>query len=83
MSLTSDDELGAIPVDDPIRQGAGKVVEPPVDPQLEFLPTNLMDWEDFERMLLDLGRHELDQHCELSALLLLLRRAGHWVSGER
>ncbi|ODR05156.1 hypothetical protein BHQ21_15330 [Mycobacterium sherrisii] len=53
------DELRAIPVDDPIRQRAGNIVEPPVDPQLELLPTNLMDWEDFERLLLDLGRHEL------------------------
>ncbi|ADK68969.2 hypothetical protein [Gordonia sp. KTR9] len=52
-------ELLAIPVDDPIRQQASNVVEPPVDPQLELLPTNLMDWEDFERLLLDLGRHEL------------------------
>lgn len=53
------DELLAIPVDDPIRQRASNIVEPPVDPQLELLPTNLMDWEDFERLLLDLGRHEL------------------------
>jgi hypothetical protein len=53
------DELRAIPVDDPIRQRAGTIVEPPVDPQLETLPTNLMDWEDFERLLLDLGRAEL------------------------
>jgi hypothetical protein len=57
--LPSGDELRAIPVDDPIRQGAGKIIEPPVDPQLEILPTNLMDWEDFERLLLDLGREEL------------------------
>lgn len=57
------DELGdliaAIPVDDPVRQGPGKVTEPPIDPQLELLPTDSMDWEDFERLLLDLGRHEL------------------------
>jgi hypothetical protein len=53
------DELRAIPVDDPIRQRAGTIIEPPVDPQLETLPTNLMDWEDFERLLLDLGRAEL------------------------
>ena len=53
------DELRAILVDDPIRQRAGNIVEPPVEPQLESLPTNLMDWEDFERLLLDLGRHEL------------------------
>ena len=53
------DELRAIPVDDPIRERAGKIIEPPVDPQLEMLPTNLMDWEDFERLLLDLGREEL------------------------
>jgi hypothetical protein len=59
MSDAQDDELTAIPVDDPLRRGAGRVVEPPVDPQLELLPTNLMDWEDFERLLLDLGRHEL------------------------
>ena len=59
MSDTHDDELRAIPVDDPIRGNAGKVVEPPVDPQLELLPTNLIDWEDFERLLLDLGRNEL------------------------
>lgn len=57
------DELRAIPVDDPIRQRAGNIVEPPVDPQLELLPTNLMDWEDFERLLLDLGRHELGLHA--------------------
>jgi len=56
------DELSAIPVDDPIRQRAGNVVEPPVDPQLELLPTNSMDWEDFERLLLDLGRHEFGLH---------------------
>ncbi|SLI08449.1 Uncharacterised protein [Mycobacteroides abscessus subsp. bolletii] len=56
---TGDDGLSAIPVDDPIRERAGKVVEPPVDAQLELLPTNLMDWEDFERLLLDLGRAEL------------------------
>jgi hypothetical protein len=59
MPETQDDELSAIPVDDPLRRGVGRVVEPPVDPQLELLPTNLMDWEDFERLLLDLGRHEL------------------------
>jgi hypothetical protein len=39
----------AIPVEDPVRGNVGRVVEPPVDPQLELLPTNLMDWEDFER----------------------------------
>jgi hypothetical protein len=53
------DELRAIPVDDPIRQRAGNIIEPPVEPLLESLPTNLMGWEDFERLLLDLGRHEL------------------------
>ncbi|MDP7703357.1 hypothetical protein [Mycobacterium sp. TY815] len=52
-------ELRAIPIDDPIRQRASNIIEPPVDAQLESLPTNLMDWEDFERLLLDLGRHEL------------------------
>lgn len=59
MSDERDEELAAISIDDPIRQGPGKVTEPPVDPQLELLPTNSMDWEDFERLLLDLGRHEL------------------------
>jgi hypothetical protein len=59
MPEAHDDELAAIPVDDPLRRGVGKVVESPVDPQLEILPTNLMDWEDFERLLLDLGRDEL------------------------
>jgi hypothetical protein len=59
MSGVRDEELSPIPVDDSVRQGVDKVVEPPLDPQLELLPTNLMDWEDFERLLLDLGRHEL------------------------
>src|SRR6478609_5626548 len=59
MPETPDIELRAIPVDDPVRESASRVVEPPLDPQLELLPTNLMDWEDFERLLLDLGRHEL------------------------
>ena len=59
MSGAQDEQLSPIPVDDPVRQGVGKVVEPPLDPQLELLPTNLIDWEDFERLLLDLGRHEL------------------------
>jgi hypothetical protein len=53
------EDLSAIPIDDPIRERAGKIVEPPVDAQLELLPTNLIDWEDFERLLLDLGRAEL------------------------
>lgn len=53
------DGLNAISVDDPIRRGAGKVVEPPVDAQLDTLPTNEMDWEDFERLLLDLAAEEL------------------------
>lgn len=54
-----DEELAAISIDDQIRRGPAKVTEPPIDPQLELLPTDLMDWEDFERLLLDLGRHEL------------------------
>lgn len=54
-----DEELAAISIDDPIRQGPASVTEPPVDPQLELLPTDSMDWEDFERLLLDLGRQEL------------------------
>ena len=32
------DEMRAIPVDNPVRKSAAKVVEPPVDPQLEVLP---------------------------------------------
>ena len=59
MSGAPDEQLSPIPVDHPVRQGVDKVVEPPLEPQLELLPTNLMDWEDFERLLLDLGRHEL------------------------
>lgn len=59
VSDEQDEELSAISIDDPIRQGPAKVTEPPVDPQLELLPTDAMDWEDFERLLLDLGRHEL------------------------
>src|SRR6478752_8613815 len=59
MSGTPDEQLSPIPVDDPVRQGVDKFIESPLDPQLELLPTNLMDWEDFERLLLDLGRHEL------------------------
>lgn len=56
------DELRPIPVGHPVRDRAGKIVEPPVDPQLGVLPTNLLDWEDFERLLLDLARHELGLH---------------------
>lgn len=59
VSDEQDEELAAISIDDPIRQGPAKVTEPPVEPQLELLPTDSMDWEDFERLLLDLGRHEL------------------------
>jgi hypothetical protein len=54
-----DVELAAISIDDPVRQGPGRITEPVLDPQLELLPTDSMDWEDFERLLLDLGRHEL------------------------
>jgi hypothetical protein len=54
-----DNELHAIQVDDPILGAVDEVVEPPVDSQLDLLPTNLLRWEDFERLLLDLGKAEL------------------------
>lgn len=59
VSDEQDEGLATISIDDPIRQGPGNVTEPPIDPQLELLPTDSMDWEDFERLLLDLARHEL------------------------
>ena len=27
------------------------IAEPPVDPQLEYLPTDRLSWENFERLL--------------------------------
>jgi hypothetical protein len=56
---TSDNDLHAIQIDDPILGPVEEVVEPPVDSQLDVLPTNLLRWEDFERLLLDLGKAEL------------------------
>ena len=55
----SPDALGAIPLDDPVLAHADAIVEPAIDPQLDLLPTNLMTWENFERLLLRLGRDVL------------------------
>lgn len=54
-----DHELHTIQIDDPILGAVDKVVEPPIDPQLDVLPTDAMRWEDFERLLLDLGSEVL------------------------
>jgi hypothetical protein len=59
MLQPQDAELRTIPLDDPILRPASEIVEPPVEPQLDVLPTNLISWENFERLLLDLGREEL------------------------
>jgi hypothetical protein len=59
MAKAPDNELHAIQIDDPILGAVDEVVEPPVDSQLDLLPTNLQRWEDFERLLLDLGKAEL------------------------
>lgn len=59
MARASRNELHAIQIDDPILGPVDQVVEPPVDSQLDLLPTNLQRWEDFERLLLDLGKAEL------------------------
>src|SRR5271166_3224896 len=55
----TDNELHTIQIDDPILGAVDEVIEPPVDSQLDLLPTNLQRWEDFERLLLDLGKVEL------------------------
>jgi hypothetical protein len=54
-----DNELCTIQIDDPILGAVAKVVEPPVDPQLDRLPTDGLHWQDFERLLLDLGKEVL------------------------
>src|SRR6476620_11128092 len=59
MAKAPDNELHAIQIDDPILGAVDEVVVPPVDSQLDLLPTNLQRWEDFERLLLDLGKAEL------------------------
>lgn len=59
MAPPDEGDLQAIPVDDPILGPSSAVVEPPVDPQLDVLPIGGLAWEDFERLLLDLGREEL------------------------
>lgn len=51
-------ELHPIPIHDPIVGEVGRVVEPS-EVDLTVLPSNLMDWQDFERLLLDLARDEL------------------------
>ena len=65
MSEPSGTELREIPVDDPVYASAARVVEPPVDPQLKLLPTNLMNLEDFERRLMDLSRDELGLNTQV------------------
>lgn len=54
-----DNELHRIQIDDQIFGAVDEVVELPVDPQVDLLPTDRMRWEDFERLLLDLGKEEL------------------------
>jgi len=36
--------------------GPGHVTDTPIDPQQKFLPTNEMDWPDFERLLVRVAR---------------------------
>jgi hypothetical protein len=45
-------ELNEFELDHPLLGPPDEIVEPPVDPQLEYLPTDQMSWENFERLLL-------------------------------
>jgi hypothetical protein len=47
-----DTELDDFDLDDPLLGPPDAIAEPPVDPQLEYLPTDQMSWENFERLLL-------------------------------
>ena len=62
-------ELHPIPIHDPIAGEVGRVVEPS-EVDLTALPSDQMDWQDFERLLLDLAREEL----ALDSLSFLGRR---------
>lgn len=55
----ADNKLHPIQIDDPILGPVDEIVSPPVESQLDVLPTDAMRWEDFERLLLDLGKAEL------------------------
>ena len=50
-----DNELHTIQIEDPIFGAVDEVIAPPVDLQLDRLPIDRLRWEDFERLLLDLG----------------------------
>lgn len=45
-------EQRGIPLNDPLLEPPSGVTESLVDPQLDVLPTDLMSWENFERLLL-------------------------------
>ena len=47
-----DSDLREFDLDDPLLGPPDAIAEPPVDPQLEYLPTDQMSWENFERLLL-------------------------------
>ena len=47
-----DTELDDFDLDDPLLGPPDAIAEPPVDPQLEYWPTDQMSWENFERLLL-------------------------------
>jgi hypothetical protein len=54
-----DNELRTIQIEDPIFGAVDEVIPPPVDLQLDRLPIDRLRWEDFERLLLDLGKEVL------------------------
>lgn len=58
------DDLHQIPLSDPVLAPPDTLTEPLVDPQLELLPTNLLRWEDFERLLLRIA-------CDIKGLRAL------------
>lgn len=45
-------DLHEFDLDDPLLGPPDAIAEPPVDPQLEYLPTEQLSWENFERLLL-------------------------------
>ena len=46
-----DSDLQEFDLDDPLLGPPDAIAEPPVDPQLEYLPTDRLSWENFERLL--------------------------------
>lgn len=48
----ADLDLHEFDLDDPVLGPPDAIAEPLVDPQLEYLPTDQLSWENFERLLL-------------------------------